>query len=31
MAAYTEKPVTWDEMMKSKEAWDPKMDWKQFA
>jgi predicted dehydrogenase len=30
MAAYTEKPVTWDEMMKSKEAWDPKMDWKQF-
>jgi myo-inositol 2-dehydrogenase / D-chiro-inositol 1-dehydrogenase len=31
MAAYTGKQVTWDEMMKSKEAFDPKMDWKQFA
>jgi predicted dehydrogenase len=30
MAAYTGKAVTWDEMMKSKEVWDPKMDWKQF-
>ena len=31
MAAYTGKEVTWDQMMKSKEVWDPKMDWKQFA
>jgi predicted dehydrogenase len=31
MAAYTGKEVTWDRMMKSKEAWDPKIDWKQFA
>ncbi len=31
MAAYTGKAVTWDEMMKSKEVFDPKMDWKQFA
>ena len=30
MAAYTGKEVTWDAMMKSKEAWNPKMDWKQF-
>lgn len=25
MAAYTEKAVTWDEMMKSTERWDPKV------
>ncbi len=31
MAAYSGKAVTWDEMMKSKEVFDPKMDWKQFA
>jgi hypothetical protein len=31
MAAYTGKEVTWDQMMKSKEVFDPKMDWKQFA
>jgi hypothetical protein len=31
MAAYTGKEVTWDELMKSKEVYDPKMDWKQFA
>jgi len=31
MAAYTGKEVTWDQMMKSKEVSDPKMDWKQFA
>ena len=31
MAAYTGKEVTWDQMMKSKEVWDPKLDWKQFA
>jgi myo-inositol 2-dehydrogenase/D-chiro-inositol 1-dehydrogenase len=30
-AAYTGKELTWDELMKSKEVWDPKMDWKQFA
>jgi myo-inositol 2-dehydrogenase/D-chiro-inositol 1-dehydrogenase len=30
MAAYTGKEVTWDQMLKSKEVWDPKMDWKQF-
>ena len=30
MAAYTGKEVTWDQMMKSKEVWDPKMDWKAF-
>jgi predicted dehydrogenase len=31
MAAYTGDEVTWDKMMKSKETWDPKIDWKQFA
>jgi myo-inositol 2-dehydrogenase / D-chiro-inositol 1-dehydrogenase len=31
MAAYTGKEVTWDQLMKSKEVWDPKIDWKQFA
>jgi myo-inositol 2-dehydrogenase/D-chiro-inositol 1-dehydrogenase len=31
MAAYTGKEVTWDKMMKSKEVWDPRVDWKQFA
>jgi predicted dehydrogenase len=31
MAAYTGKEVTWDQMMKSTEVWDPKMDWKAFA
>jgi predicted dehydrogenase len=30
-AAYTGEPVTWDELLKSKEVYDPKMDWKQFA
>jgi myo-inositol 2-dehydrogenase/D-chiro-inositol 1-dehydrogenase len=30
-AAYTGKEVTWEELLKSKEVWDPKMDWKQFA
>jgi predicted dehydrogenase len=30
MAAYTGKEVAWDQMMKSKEVWDPKMDWKAF-
>ena len=31
MAAYTGKEVTWDQLMKSKEVYDPKVDWKQFA
>jgi myo-inositol 2-dehydrogenase/D-chiro-inositol 1-dehydrogenase len=31
MAAYTRKEVTWEKLMKSKEVWDPKLDWKQFA
>ena len=31
MAAHTGKEVTWDQLMKSKEVSDPKMDWKQFA
>lgn len=30
-AAYTGREVTWDQIMKSKEVFDPKMDWKQFA
>jgi myo-inositol 2-dehydrogenase/D-chiro-inositol 1-dehydrogenase len=30
-AAYTGRKVTWDEMMKSTEVWDPKIDLKQFA
>jgi len=29
-AAYTGKEVTWDHVMKSKERWNPKIDWKQF-
>ena len=31
MAAYTGKEVTWDQLHKSKDVSDPKMDWKQFA
>ena len=31
MAAYTGREVTWDEMMKSTEVYDPKLDWKAFA
>ena len=31
MAASTGEEVTWDKLLKSKEVWDPKMDWKQFA
>jgi predicted dehydrogenase len=31
MAAYTGKEVTWEQLMKSKEVWDPKIDWKIFA
>ncbi len=30
-AAYTGRKVTWDELMKSTEVWDPKIDLKQFA
>ena len=31
MAASTGEEATWEKLMKSKEVWDPKMDWKQFA
>jgi predicted dehydrogenase len=31
MAAYTGKEVTWDQLLKSKEVYDPKIDWKQFG
>jgi predicted dehydrogenase len=31
MAAYSGRKVTWDEMMKSSEVYDPKIDLKQFA
>ena len=30
-AAYGPHEMTWDELLKSKAAWDPKIDWKQFA
>ena len=30
-AAYTGKEVTWDEMLKSTEVYDPKIDWKPFV
>jgi myo-inositol 2-dehydrogenase/D-chiro-inositol 1-dehydrogenase len=30
-AAYTGKEITWEDLLRSKEVWDPKMDWKQFA
>jgi predicted dehydrogenase len=30
-AAYTGKEATWELLLKSKEVWDPRMDWKQFA
>ena len=30
-AAHTGKEVTWDQLLKSKDVSDPKMDWKQFA
>ena len=30
-AAYTGRKVTWEELMKSNEVWDPKIDLKQFA
>jgi myo-inositol 2-dehydrogenase / D-chiro-inositol 1-dehydrogenase len=31
MAAYSGKEVTWDQLLKSKEVSDPKIDWKTFA
>jgi len=31
VAAHTGKEVTWDQLLKSKDVSDPKMDWKQFA
>jgi predicted dehydrogenase len=30
-AAYTGKEVTWEKLLKSKQVWDPKIDWKGFA
>ncbi len=30
-AAHTDDEVTWEKLMKSKEVWDPRMDWKQFV
>jgi len=30
-AAYTGRELTWDELLRSDEAFDPKMDWNQFA
>jgi myo-inositol 2-dehydrogenase / D-chiro-inositol 1-dehydrogenase len=30
-AAYTGKEATWEHLLRSKEVWDPKMDWNQFA
>ena len=30
-AAYTGKEVTWDKLLRSKETWNPRMDWNQFA
>jgi len=30
-AAYTGKTVTWEKLLRSKEVFDPKMDWDQFA
>ena len=31
MAAYTGKEVTWDDLLKSKDVSDPKIDFKQFT
>jgi myo-inositol 2-dehydrogenase/D-chiro-inositol 1-dehydrogenase len=31
MAAYTGREARWEDLLKSKDAWDPKMDWNQFA
>jgi hypothetical protein len=30
-AAYTGNEVTWEELLRSREVWDPRMDWSQFA
>jgi predicted dehydrogenase len=30
-AAYTGKEVTWEKLLRSKQVFNPKMDWKQFA
>jgi myo-inositol 2-dehydrogenase/D-chiro-inositol 1-dehydrogenase len=30
-AAYTGNAVTWEELLRSREVWDPRMDWSQFA
>jgi hypothetical protein len=29
-AAYTGKEVTWEKLLKSKQVFDPKIDWKPF-
>jgi predicted dehydrogenase len=31
MAAYAKRELSWDDVLKSKETWDPKVDWNQFA
>jgi predicted dehydrogenase len=31
MAAYTGKEAKWEDLLRSKEVWDPKVDWNQFA
>lgn len=30
-AAYTGKEITWEKLLKSKDAWNPRMDWKGFT
>jgi hypothetical protein len=30
-AAYTGKELTWEKLLKSKQVYDPKIDWKPFA
>jgi predicted dehydrogenase len=30
-AAYTGREATWERLLKSKEVWDPRMDWSRFA
>ena len=31
MAAYKHGEVTWEDLLRSKEVFDPRMDWNQFA
>jgi hypothetical protein len=30
-AAYSGKEVTWEKLLKSKQVYDPRIDWKAFA